>query len=68
MLAQWTGEVVGDMHIHQISFKALAKELGWHEKYLSGVMNCHRNPHGAEQKVRDALARIKERMAEEDSA
>lgn len=58
MSAQWTGEVIGKMHLAKVSMKQLASEIGWHEKYLSAVMNGHREPKGAEEKVRDALSRL----------
>lgn len=58
MTAQWTGEVIGKMHIENVSMKALAAEIGWHPKYLSAVMNGHRTPKDAEEKVRTALNRL----------
>lgn len=58
MLAQWTGEVVGQMHQCQISTKDLAAAIGWHPKYLSQVLNGRVNPRGAEDKVRRALASL----------
>jgi len=58
MPAQWTGDVVGKMHLAGISMKQLAEEVGWHEKYLSAVMNGHREPKDAEQKVCEALDRL----------
>lgn len=59
MPAQWTGEVIGDMHLAGISAKRLADEVGWHEKYLSAVLNGHREPKDAELKIREALKRLK---------
>ena len=59
MTAQWTGSVVGEMHLNKVTTKQLADELGWHPKYLSAVLN--RNPKKAEEKIRDALCRIIER-------
>ena len=56
MPAQWTGEVVGEMHNNNITGKMLAAELGWHEKYLSQVLNSTDPPKRAEQKVRAALS------------
>ena len=56
MLAKWIGDVVGKMHRAGITMKVLAGELGWHEKYLSAVLNGHRAPKDAEQKIKDALA------------
>lgn len=58
MLAQWTGEVKGILHTHQINDKQLAERIGWNKKYLSAVLNCKRNPKGAEQKVKTALNEI----------
>lgn len=58
MLAQWTGEVVGQMHQRQISMKDLAAAIGWNPKYLSQVLNGRVNPRGAEEKVRRALASL----------
>lgn len=58
MIAQWTGDVVGQMHNSGVSAKQLAAEIGWNEKYLSQVLNCRVSPKGAEGKVRAALDRI----------
>ena len=58
MPAQWTAEVIGEMHIHGITAKRLAAEVGWHEKYLSAVLNGHRQPKRAEATLRDALGRM----------
>ena len=66
MPAQWTGEIVGQMHNNKINAKELAQELNWHDKYLSRVLNSENPPKKAEGKVRTALARIivrKETMA-----
>ena len=61
MPAKWTGEVVAMLHCNRITKKELAKEIGWHEKYLSQILNGHSNPPSAEQKIKDALERIIER-------
>ena len=55
MPAHWTAEIVGKMHLHGITGKMLAVELGWNPKYLSQVMNSPNPPKGAEEKVRKAL-------------
>lgn len=58
MPAQWTGEVVGKMHLNSITAKELAAEIGWNPKYLSQVLHGHKESRKAEQKVRTALDRL----------
>lgn len=58
MPAQWTGEVIGEMHLHDVTGLALANKLCWHPKYLSAVLHGHRAPKNAEQKVKSALAEL----------
>ena len=61
MPAQWTGVIVGKIHINKLTAKELAKEVGWNDKYLSQVLNSENPPKDAEQKLNDALDRIIER-------
>ena len=58
MPAQWTGELIGEMHIRGVTAKQLAAEVGWHENYLSMVLKGHKEPKGAEEKLRAALERL----------
>lgn len=58
MRAQWTGEIFGKMHIYGITAKQLAKRLGMNPKYVSVILNGHREPAGAEQKFKAALEEI----------
>lgn len=58
MPAQWTGEIIGEMHLRRITAKRLAEAVGWNPKYLSAVLNGHRTPQGAEDKLRAALEKI----------
>ena len=67
MLAQWTGALVGEMHLKRVTAKQLAAEIGWNEKYLSQVMNGHREPKGAEEKLRAALSRLEEEQTRSSS-
>lgn len=55
MPAQWTAKIVGEMHLRNITALQLADAVGWHPKYLSSVLNGHRNPKGAEEKLTRAL-------------
>lgn len=58
---EWTGDLVGLMHNHKISFAQLAQELGVTNRYVSMVLNGHREPAGAEDKFRSALNRLIEK-------
>jgi len=58
MPAQWTAELIGEMHLSGITAKQLAAEVGWNAKYLSFILNGHKEPKGAEQKLRSALKRL----------
>ena len=51
MLAQWTAEIVGQMHLYGISHKELASEVGVHPKYLSMILNGHRDPKNGEERI-----------------
>lgn len=59
MPAKWTAALLGEMHLAGITAKQLAEEVGWHEKYLSAVMNGHRNPKNAQQALMAAMQRLK---------
>lgn len=58
MLAQWTGDVVGQMHKHKISKTQLAEHMGVSREYVSMVLNGHREPAGAEERFRAAVEEI----------
>lgn len=66
MPAKWTAELLGEMHLAGVTAKQLAAEAGWHDKYLSAVMNGHREPKGAENTLKEAFRRIVEQK--KDSA
>ena len=66
MPAQWTGALVGEMHLAHITAKQLAAEVGWHEKYLSAILNGHREPKNAEKTLRAALVRLTENTQKEN--
>lgn len=58
MPKKWTGDLVGLMHTNKISFQALADELGVTNRYVSMVLNGHREPLGAEDKFRAAVHKL----------
>lgn len=58
---KWTGDLVGLMHVEEITFSMLAEELNVTNRYVSMVLNSHREPAGAEEKFRAAVDRIIER-------
>ena len=58
MLEKWTGEVVGEMHIHRITAQQLAEELGVSNRWVSAVLNGHRTSKNAEQQFKTAVNNI----------
>ena len=65
MPAQWTGELIGKMHINGITSKQLAEEAGLNPKYLSGVLNGRYTSSKAEKKLADAFQRnVQKKKAE----
>lgn len=58
MPAQWTGTIVGEMHLNGITGIMLAAELDWHPKYLSQVLNSSEPPKSARKKIEAALRRL----------
>lgn len=60
----WTARLVGELHLHKLTARRLAKEVGWSEKYLSAVLNGHRTPKRAQEKLDAALERLIHRQEE----
>lgn len=58
MPAQWTADLIGEMHLNGITCKQLAAEAELNPKYLSTILNGHVSPKGAEQTLRAALKQI----------
>lgn len=58
MPAQWTADLIGEMHLARVSKKQLAERLGVTPEYVSMVLNGHREPDGAVGRFREALAQI----------
>lgn len=58
MPAQWTADVVSKMHMHGITAKQLSEEVGFTSAYISMVLNGHRTPDAAEERLNAALDRL----------
>jgi hypothetical protein len=58
MLAKWTGEVKGTMHIYEVSMQELADKLGISTTFLSSLLHCRRSTKDAEFRIRNALMDI----------
>lgn len=61
MPKKWTGDLVGLMHNEGITSAQLAEELGVTNRYVSMVLNSHREPAGAKERFQAAAQRIIER-------
>lgn len=59
MPAEWTGRMVGDIHVAGFTIKRVAREAGLNEKYVSQVLNGDGAAPKAEAKLRAALERLK---------
>ena len=58
---KWRVAFFGKKYAYAVKDKEIAREIGWHPKYLSAVLNGHREPRGAEEKLIAALERVIER-------
>ena len=58
MSAQWTAEIVGKMHVHNISQSEIAAHLGFSREYTNAVLNGKRTPANAEQTFRKAVEEL----------
>ena len=58
MPKKWTGDLVGLMHTNNITQQELAVELGVTNRYVSMVLNSHKEPVGAKDRFSTALDRL----------
>lgn len=58
MPAQWTADIISEMHLNGIQKQQLAQELGVSLNYVGMILNGHRSPENAEARCREALARL----------
>lgn len=57
MREEWTGEVVGKMHVAGVTNDDLAKEMCCTKSYVSMILNGLRKPPNARERVESALER-----------
>ena len=58
MPAQWTADIISEMHLNCITARELAVEAKIDYRYLSMILNGNRSPKNAEARCREALARL----------
>ena len=58
MPKEWTGNLVGLMHVHKITNKMLGDEMGVTDRYVSMVLNGHREPTDAERRFTEAVNKL----------
>lgn len=66
MPAQWTGALIGKMHIHSITIKELSDYMGRNPKYVSTILNGRCQPAHAEERFTKALDELIKSKAEEE--
>lgn len=65
MPAQWTGDLIGKMHIHGITIKELSDHMGRNPKYVSTILNGHCHPAHAQERFTQALDQLIAKRKEE---
>ena len=71
MIPDWTGNVVGRMHVYGISIQQLAQESGYSYSYVSAALHGSKASEKSDrtrQKIIEALERLEERARREADA
>lgn len=63
MPAQWTGQLIGDIHNAGFTIKQVSEEAGLNPKYVSTILNSDSDAKKAEGKLRAALERLSGKKA-----
>lgn len=58
MRPKWTGDLLGDMHINEVTQEDLARELGICKSYVSMILNGARTPPEAKERLQEAYKRV----------
>lgn len=62
----WTGELVGKMHVAEVTLDDLAKEVGFSKAYVSMILNGIKKPAGARERLEAAFDAITQKRGEAD--
>ena len=61
---EWTGEVVKQMHLYDISAAELAREMSCSKAYVGMLLNGTRTPKGGRERVEAAFEQLRRRKEE----
>ena len=61
MATEWTGRIVGLLHMHRITQAELASELGITAQYVSMVLNGKKTSKGIDERMEAAIQAIVDR-------
>ena len=68
MSQQWTGHIVGLLHMHRITQSELAAELGITAQYVSMVLNGKKSSKGIDKRMQAAIQAIIDRRSNQTPA
>lgn len=58
MKEAWTGQVVGDMHVYEITFNDIASKTGYNPKYVCALLNGSYKADKARKKIEAAMYQL----------
>jgi transcriptional regulator with XRE-family HTH domain len=61
MREEWTGRVIGELHLHGIRQRELAAAAGITNAYCGMILNGKRNPKNGKERLEQALASLLEK-------
>ena len=67
MPAQWTGELIGNIHNAGLTIKEVAERAGLNSKYVSTLLNGDAPEGKAGKKLRDALVELQTERSKESA-
>lgn len=66
MRPEWTGEVVKQLHVAELSTADLAREMELTQGYVRMILDGQRNPLGAEARIKTALFALLNHQKDEE--